>query len=1163
MEFLAEENDCGQTLLRLVSRGSAIIAELLRLSNNIPGVFMGPSHVEDPEQLKYLNILFDFAYLKNPEDFENMVNSNTELLDVDDEFMDNHEDILDRFYQLFDGIYKYVSDYLEFLDNLEKGFFIQHTLANILLDTDGAQLMCEALYLYGVILLLLDRKIPGPTREKMVIAFYRSKGESALENIDEVCKLCRVTGYLPGQPKPAQYPERYFKRFQPPEEVVSMVIGKLQSDDVYLQEPCFPHRTHRSTRLAGQASMLFVILFFAPDILIHEKASMREIVDRHFNDNFILTTYMGAVADLSMEWAAYPAARLALANTLEPSNIAHITKKKAQQTQRSIDELNYFLTEGVLTEMYVLENLDPLLNCIRNANVTIRWTMMHSRIQPVIPMMENSTAQREIFDKGADPDKLITLLLKVSQLEWRLKKMFEALLATKEDRWQRCMKETSERMEELSEYFSGEKPLTRVERNEDLMKWFKDLAEKVNSLDYVDHIKAGRRIKRLIEALGHVEQFDQIDTNLQVKAYLEESREFLTEMVRTVRIRDEVMGIIENVSDLSYAWEIINDFMKILHQRVKNDPSSVILLRAMFLKFASILDVPLTRIHQCGSEDVISVAEYYSAELVDYVRRVMEVIPQSVFRILAGIIKLQTDHMKPIPVKFENTLLKNHAQLNERYRLARATNEVSKYTEGILAMKRTLLGIIEVDPRQVLEDGLRKELVYRVSLAFHEVLIFEKNTSEECNEVFVKLASNLDAYRLSFEYIQDYIGIYGLRMWHEELSRIINYNVEQECNRYLKKKVYDRASQYQSRAIPIPRFQPPSGDMSVNFMGRLMHALFIMTDPHTTIYSPQSIGWFSEDGNEVCGIGAFSVLHKSVGLLGLAGLDRMLSFRIVHTLNNLVKFWGSAVTPYFPLLDQLSAALVPEWKLPEHSTKLYEAALKKVEKIMSKLLKAVLIIGQAALIRRQISSELSFSSRLDANLLATTLDTLNISLLNDIRAHYRDPKNQPYPGSDGNPVLVELNKYLENTGANDPFQKIYVTVAEPMEGLAAMFMLFVVAYMPKLQYDRNFGALSRVGKNPIDGEPLLVGILTIFKQFHPSYTQKFLAYLGQFVRTKVNDIFAEKADKKGKSSSLPTELPVDVVNALIFMLEFARCAKIKRSVLDGHVPAYVFDAIQL
>ena len=56
----------------------------------------------------------------------------------------------------------------------------------------------------------------------------------------------------------------------------------------------------------------------------------------------------------------------------------------------------------------------------------------------------------------------------------------------------------------------------------------------------------------------------------------------------------------------------------------------------------------------------------------------------------------------------------------------------------------------------------------------------------------------------SFEYIQDYIACYGLKLWQvlseqwlrvecrgfqEEFSRIINYNVEQECNRFLKKKV--------------------------------------------------------------------------------------------------------------------------------------------------------------------------------------------------------------------------------------------------------------------------------------------------------------------------------------------------------------------------------------
>lgn len=56
--------------------------------------------------------------------------------------------------------------------------------------------------------------------------------------------------------------------------------------------------------------------------------------------------------------------------------------------------------------------------------------------------------------------------------------------------------------------------------------------------------------------------------------------------------------------------------------------------------------------------------------------------------------------------------------------------------------------------------------------------------------------------------MSDYINIYGLKIWQEEFSRIINYNVEQECNLFLKKKVYDWQSIYQNVAIPIPRFPP-------------------------------------------------------------------------------------------------------------------------------------------------------------------------------------------------------------------------------------------------------------------------------------------------------------------------------------------------------------------
>jgi WASH complex subunit strumpellin len=58
------------------------------------------------------------------------------------------------------------------------------------------QLMCEAMYLMGVMLLLMDRHVPGPTRERLIVAHYRHKGEGvAGVPIVEVAKLCRDSGY--------------------------------------------------------------------------------------------------------------------------------------------------------------------------------------------------------------------------------------------------------------------------------------------------------------------------------------------------------------------------------------------------------------------------------------------------------------------------------------------------------------------------------------------------------------------------------------------------------------------------------------------------------------------------------------------------------------------------------------------------------------------------------------------------------------------------------------------------------------------------------------------------------------------------------------------------------------------------------------------------------
>ena len=71
-DFLAENNQCGQTLLKLVSRGNAIVAELLRLSDFVPPLFKLESK-EDRE--KYGELLPDFSYFRAIDLFEHRLNS--------------------------------------------------------------------------------------------------------------------------------------------------------------------------------------------------------------------------------------------------------------------------------------------------------------------------------------------------------------------------------------------------------------------------------------------------------------------------------------------------------------------------------------------------------------------------------------------------------------------------------------------------------------------------------------------------------------------------------------------------------------------------------------------------------------------------------------------------------------------------------------------------------------------------------------------------------------------------------------------------------------------------------------------------------------------------------------------------------------------------------
>ena len=53
--------------------------------------------------------------------------------------------------------------------------------------------------------------------------------------------------------------------------------------------------------------MLYVLLYFVPETLRQETALMREIVDKYFCDNWVISLYLGHIVWLPEAWDGYKA----------------------------------------------------------------------------------------------------------------------------------------------------------------------------------------------------------------------------------------------------------------------------------------------------------------------------------------------------------------------------------------------------------------------------------------------------------------------------------------------------------------------------------------------------------------------------------------------------------------------------------------------------------------------------------------------------------------------------------------------------------------------------------------------------------------------------------------------------------------------------------------
>lgn len=344
------------------------------------------------------------------------------------------------------------------------------------------------------------------------------------------------------------YPEAYFSRFHFNENLIDMIIARLRCDDIYNQLRIYPHQSHRSTALSNQAAMLFVCLYFAPNILHTQTSYMREIVDKFFADNWVVSVYMGITVNLVDAWHDFKAARNAIHSVIEIPFVKELCLKQQDQMNKLLKETRNMLNNGVLKEEFILENLPKIVVLIRKCNVTLRWYFIHAtepiyyigngfadgRIHQITEFQNIIRTELQYKDSA-----LLNLLLDTAQLELIFRDNVRYLIQEKCNILEKYRNKTLSHINELTLVFSGQRPLTMIETNLQLKTWFEDIKQKIMNINIQNIYESASILIQIVQALEEVQEFHNMQSNVQAKQYIKDTQDFVTKMIQVSFIEIE------------------------------------------------------------------------------------------------------------------------------------------------------------------------------------------------------------------------------------------------------------------------------------------------------------------------------------------------------------------------------------------------------------------------------------------------------------------------------------------------------------------------------------------------------------------------------------------------------------------------------------------------
>lgn len=366
--------------------------------------------------------------------------------------------------------------------------------------------------------------------------------------------------------------------------------------------------------------------------------------------------------------------------------------------------------------------------------------------------------------------------------------------------------------------------------------------------------------------------------------------------------------------------------------------------------------------------------------------------------------------------------------------IAKFCKEIAVYTDGIMSMDKYIIGMIEVIPMKILEEGLRKELLVMLGEKLNEKLKFGAIKSyEEFELLLTNVGEELDSLKRGVEYIQDMLNIQGLKIWYDEYNKLVSVYVDAEWEFIREEVLPDEALKWASSEnategeanLEVEVGNLKKDENGLTFCGRLINAVIKFCHPSNTTYVPKTLSFYKADSNSVrITMNTFMRIRKCIGANGLYGIDKLLGFMTLGEIYKIEETLNSVFKSDRANLDIDARNFGTLNNLFKDVDKMYFAAKRRLKPKLDQLMASLEKIGLYYILKTMILRELNLSAKADSYKIYLLIETLNDSLVNEVQHGRYDNLHREELAAEAT-FLHQLSDLSTRLGFSDPLTKIY------------------------------------------------------------------------------------------------------------------------------------------